>query len=68
MLEAIDLCEKISGKKLEYTLVEDNRVGDHMWYISDVRKFQEHYPKWRYKYDLAAILQEIHEADLKTKK
>jgi CDP-paratose 2-epimerase len=68
ILEAIDLCEKISGKKLKYTLVEDNRVGDHIWYISDVQKFQEHYPKWRYRYDLSAILQEIHTADLKTKK
>ena len=62
MLEAIDLCEQISGKKLAWTYVEDNRIGDHIWYISDVRKFQQHYPDWRYKFDLKAILEQIHGA------
>jgi CDP-paratose 2-epimerase len=62
MLQAIAECEKISGKKLSWTYVEDNRVGDHIWWISDVRKFQRHYPDWRYKYDLHAILREIHTA------
>ncbi len=52
MLEAIDLCEAISGKKLSHTYVEDNRIGDHIWYVSDVRKFQAHYPGWRYRYGL----------------
>jgi CDP-paratose 2-epimerase len=62
MLEAIALCEQISGKKLDWTYKEDHRVGDHIWYVSDVRKFQADYPKWRYRYDLRAILQEIHQA------
>jgi CDP-paratose 2-epimerase len=62
MIEAIELCERISGKKLVWTYLEDNRIGDHIWYVSDVRKFQEHYPKWKYRYDLQAILQEIHQA------
>jgi CDP-paratose 2-epimerase len=59
MLEAIDLCEQISGKKLSHTYVEDNRIGDHIWYVSDVRKFQAHYPDWKYRYGLREILNEI---------
>lgn len=62
MLEAIEMCNQISGKKLQYTYEEDHRVGDHIWYISDVRKFQTHYPCWQYKYSLKAMLQEIHDA------
>jgi CDP-paratose 2-epimerase len=62
MLQGIAECERISGKKLSWTYVEDNRIGDHIWWISDVRKFQQHYPKWKYKYDLGAILREIYEA------
>jgi CDP-paratose 2-epimerase len=62
MLEAIDLCQGISGKKLDWTYVEDNRIGDHIWWISDVRKFQAHYPKWKYRYDLRGILTEINAA------
>jgi CDP-paratose 2-epimerase len=62
MLEAIRLCEEISGKKLQWSYLEDNRVGDHIWYVSDVRKFQAHYPNWKYKYDLRAILNEIYTA------
>ena len=62
MLEAIKLCEEISGKKLDWTYKEDNRIGDHIWWVSDVRKFQAHYPGWKYRYDLDAILREIHEA------
>ena len=44
MLEAIELCEEISGRKLTWNYEETNRIGDHIWWISDVRKFQEHYP------------------------
>jgi CDP-paratose 2-epimerase len=62
MLEAIHLCEEISGKKLDWTYVEDNRIGDHIWYVSDVRRFQKHYPNWKYRYDLRALLEEIHQA------
>jgi CDP-paratose 2-epimerase len=62
MLEAIDQCERISGKKLKWTYVEDNRIGDHIWWISDVRKFQSHYPNWKFRYGLNDILREIHAA------
>ena len=62
MLEAIQLCEEISGRKLQWTYVEENRIGDHIWYISDLRKFQSHYPQWKFRYDLRGILEEIHAA------
>jgi len=62
MLEAIDLCEEISGKKLTWSYEETNRIGDHIWWISDVRKFQQHYPGWEFRYGLREILEEIHEA------
>jgi CDP-paratose 2-epimerase len=60
MLEAIALCEEISGRELQWSYVEDNRSGDHIWWISDVRAFQRDYPEWRYRYDVPGILREIH--------
>jgi len=44
MLEAIALCEEIAGKRLDWRYAEQNRKGDHIWWISDVRKFRAHYP------------------------
>ncbi len=62
MLEAIDQCQQISGRKLEYSYVEDNRIGDHIWWISGVAKFQSHFPGWKYRYGIPQILREIHDA------
>jgi CDP-paratose 2-epimerase len=62
MLQAIEACERITGRALDWTYVDDNRIGDHIWWISSVAKFQSHYPTWRYRYDLEGILGEIHEA------
>ncbi|MBI4319059.1 MAG: NAD-dependent epimerase/dehydratase family protein [Chloroflexi bacterium] len=59
MLEAIDLVEEMGGRRLNYSVLDDNRVGDHIWYVSDVRAFQKDYPEWRYRYDLRAIVGEI---------
>jgi CDP-paratose 2-epimerase len=62
MQQAITACERITGRTLNWTYVDDNRIGDHIWWISDVTKFQSHYPTWRYRYDLEGILREIHAA------
>jgi CDP-paratose 2-epimerase len=67
MLEAIKMCEDISGNKLDWNLLDDNRIGDHIWYVSDVSKFQSHYPDWEYKYDLQTTLEEIYKACALTK-
>jgi CDP-paratose 2-epimerase len=59
MLEAIQLSEEIAGRELDWTYLEANRRGDHIWWISDYGKFARHYPDWRPEYDIAGILQEI---------
>jgi len=59
MMEAIALCEEMAGKKMNTRYVDQNRSGDHIWWISDVRKFQSHYTDWRYAYDVRRILEEI---------
>jgi len=61
MLEAIGLCEEITGKPLSWKYVEENRRGDHIWWISDVSHFQSQYPAWRLTYDVPKILREIYE-------
>jgi CDP-paratose 2-epimerase len=62
MLEAIQMGEKITGKKMNYSYTEDNRIGDHIWWISDLTKFKAHYPQWDYKYNIHDILSQIHES------
>jgi len=59
MLEAIEKIEKILGKKAIYEYKEENRIGDHIWYISDTSKFRKHYPEWKYTYNIDDILEEI---------
>ena len=60
MTEAITLCERIAGKPLSWTYTDTSRIGDHIWYISDTRKFQAHYPEWKQQYDLDALLNDIY--------
>ncbi len=59
MLEAIEQIEKLLGKKANYELSPDNRIGDHIWYVSDVSKFKSHYPEWKFEYNSDAILEEM---------
>jgi len=64
MLEAITYTEELTGKRLNYTMSDDARSGDHIWWISDVRKFQRDFPAWKYRYDLKRIIKEIVEATI----
>ncbi len=59
MLEAIRMIKNLSGHSLNYKIADDARIGDHIWYISDVRKFQKHYPNWKYEYDIQTIISEM---------
>ena len=59
MLEAIEMCEAISGKRLKTRYMESNRIGDHIWWISDVSKFKGHFPAWDLTRSIADILEEI---------
>ena len=61
MLEAIAECERITGRQMDWDLGEDNRIGDHRWWISDLAPFQADYPDWSIRHDVPAILQEIHD-------
>ena len=60
ILEAINICEEIAGKKMNYTYAETNRIGDHIWWISDVSKFKSHYPEWNFRYGLENIMLQIY--------
>jgi CDP-paratose 2-epimerase len=61
MLEGIQICEEIAQRKLDWTYTEQNRVGDHMWWVSDLGKFCEHYPDYQLNYNVPRILQEIYD-------
>ncbi|MCX5700856.1 MAG: NAD-dependent epimerase/dehydratase family protein [Candidatus Omnitrophica bacterium] len=62
VLEAIKMCEKLSNQKFDYEYIDSNRIGDHIWWISDVSKFKFHYPEWQYKYDIKDTITQIFEA------
>ena len=62
MLEAIALCEELTGSSINWSYIDHNRIGDHIWWISDIRRFQSHYPEWKINYDIRATLAEIKDA------
>jgi len=61
MLEAIELCEAIVGRELDYTISDQARIGDHKWWISDLAAFKADYPGWGLTYGIEGILREIYE-------
>ena len=69
MLEAIAKVEQMTGKKMNWQYVEQNRIGDHICYISDLAKFKSHYPNWKITVGLDEIFRQIiadHTKRLKT--
>jgi len=63
VLEAIDLAEEITGRRLSWALSPTARIGDHRWWISDIRPFQTDFPEWAPRHDVKAVLREIDEAN-----
>ena len=63
VLEAIDVAQEIVGEELEWSYVDENRIGDHIWWIGDNGHFESHYPNWRLEYDVRHILEEIRDAN-----
>jgi len=59
VLEAIQLAEELLGRPFRWTYEEKNRIGDHMWWISDTSKFSSHYPQWRCSYNVRQLCREI---------
>jgi CDP-paratose 2-epimerase len=62
MLEAINFLQNYLSKELNYTLNDNARQGDHIWYISDVNKFKNHYPNWTYTYTIEDTMKEMVDA------
>jgi CDP-paratose 2-epimerase len=63
VIEGIELAQQISGEQLKWSYSDQNRIGDHIWWIGDNGRFEEQYPEWHMEYDVARILKEIHEAN-----
>lgn len=63
MLEAIEICQRIVAREMKWTYSEQNRIGDHIWWISNNQKFSQHYPNWKLKYNVPQILQEIYQCN-----
>jgi CDP-paratose 2-epimerase len=60
MLEAIAAVERLTERPMSWTYSETNRAGDHIWWVSDIRRFSSHYPGWSLTYSLDRTLAEIH--------
>lgn len=61
VLEAIAMSECLTGKPMVWSYSDTNRTGDHVWWVSDIRKFQSHYPAWSLSYDVEGIIRELHD-------
>ena len=59
ILEAFELCTSISGKKQVYEYLEENRIGDHICYYSDLEKVFRHYPKFTIEHSLSDTIRQI---------
>ena len=59
ILEAFEICESFSGNKQKYEYLEDNRIGDHICYYSDLTKIKEHYPKFAFRNSLESTIKQI---------
>ena len=59
ILEALELVENIKKINIKKEIIKKNRVGDHMWYISDTRKFRKDFPNWKQKYNTKRIIEEL---------
>ena len=59
VIEALQIVENLTKKKIKKKFIQKNRIGDHIWYISDTKKFKKHYPKWKQKYNSMNIIEEL---------
>ena len=59
VVEALELIEKVTGNIIKKKYEKRNRVGDHIWYISSMKKFKKHFPNWKHKYSTKKIIEEL---------
>jgi len=60
MLEAIAGVERLTGRPMQWSYTDTNRSGDHIWWVSDIRKFKAHYPGWDLTCTLNGLIEEIY--------
>jgi len=63
VLEALELCESISGHSVNWKYDKHERIGDHRWWISDTSRFRSDYPDWQPQHDVRAILGDLYESN-----
>jgi CDP-paratose 2-epimerase len=59
VLEAFSLAENVTGRPMRWSYVDENRIGDHLCYYSDLRKMRSHYPEWNLTRSLVQIVEDI---------
>ena len=59
IIEAIEEIEKLANIKIKKKIIKQNRVGDHVWYITNNKKFKKDYPGWKQKYTTKKIIEEL---------
>ena len=59
IIEALNIIERATNIKIKKIFKKQNRVGDHIWYISNMKKFKKHYPKWKQNFSTNKIVEEL---------
>ena len=59
IIEALEIVKEITGIKIKKKILKQNRVGDHIWYVSSMKKFRKHYPNWKQVYTTKKIINEL---------
>ena len=59
IIEALNYVEELTNTKVKKIYYKTNRVGDHIWYVYNIKKFQAHYPLWKQEYDNKKIIKEL---------
>ena len=59
IIEALNIVERLTKIEVKKKFIKKPRVGDHIWYISNLSKFKKHYPNWKQKYNTTKIIEEL---------
>tara|TARA_A100001011_G_scaffold331349_1_gene357687 strand:+ start:1269 stop:2318 length:1050 start_codon:yes stop_codon:yes gene_type:complete len=59
VIEALNMVENITGIKIKKKILKQNRIGDHIWYVSNTKKFKKKYPNWKQKFSTRKIIYEL---------
>ena len=62
IIEALDMVENLAKIKIKRKVIKSPRVGDHIWYITNLSKFKKHYPNWKQQYNTKKIIKELVES------